>query len=138
MEKITIFTRGVSKGNPGPAAISFRLVDEKGKVLQETAEAIGNATEEYAEYFAVTKALQEAVELFSEKTKEINFELKLSDEVVKKQINSEETITHPGLVPYFIEIHNLRVSSFPNLTLTHVKLGLNKEADRLVNETLDA
>lgn len=138
MEKITIFTDGGSRGNPGPAAIGVQILDTNGKVLKEVSEAIGNATNNYAEYFAVVRALQACKEKFGKKTKEIDFELKLDSELVKKQLNGEYQIKDVGLVGHFIEIHNMRVASFPNLTFTHVKRELNKEADRLVNEALDA
>ena len=61
----------------------------------------------------------------------------MDSELVKKQLSGEYQIKEPGLVPLYMEIHNLRVAHFPNLTLTHVKRALNKEADRLVNEALD-
>jgi len=138
METVTIFTDGGSRGNPGPAAVGAQILDANGKVLKEVSEKIGNATNNYAEYFAVIRALQSAKELFGKRTKELQFELKLDSELVKKQLNSEYQIKDIGLVPHFIEIHNLRVSSFPNLILTHVRRELNKEADRLVNEALDA
>jgi ribonuclease HI len=137
MQKITIFTDGGSRGNPGPAAIGVQLQDESGKVIKEVAETIGNATNNFAEYQAVMRGLQTAKELYGKKTKEMVFEIKLDSELVKKQLNSEYQIKEPGLVPHFIEIHNMRVASFPNLIFTHVRREFNKEADRLVNEALD-
>ena len=138
MKTITIFTDGGSRGNPGPAAIGVHVVDEKGQVLTEVSESIGNATNNYAEYFAVVRALQTLKELFGKKTREMQFELKLDSELVKKQLNGEYQIKDVGLVGHFIEIHNLRVAYFPHLKLTHVRREFNKEADRLVNEALDA
>lgn len=138
MDTITIFTDGGSRGNPGPAAIGAQIVDAEGKVLKEVSEKIGNATNNFAEYVAVARGLQAAKEHFGKKTKELQFELKLDSELVKKQLNGEYQIKDVGLVPHFIEIHNLRVAHFPNLTLTHVRREFNKEADRLVNEALDA
>lgn len=137
METITIFSDGGSRGNPGPAAVGAQMLDSRGKVLKEVSETIGNATNNFAEYHALMRGLQVAKEHFGKRTKEIHFELKLDSELVKKQLNGEYQIKEPGLVPYFIEIHNLRVSSFPNLTLTHVPREQNKEADRLANEALD-
>ena len=55
------------------------------------------------------------------KTREKQFEIRIENELVKKQLNGEEPVHEPGLVPMFMEIHNLRVSSFPNLTFTHVR-----------------
>ena len=42
--KITIYTDGGSRGNPGPAGIGVIFCDEKGKVIKEYAEKIGRAT----------------------------------------------------------------------------------------------
>ena len=137
METITIFTDGGSRGNPGPSAIGVYIIDAQGKAIKEVAETIGNATNNFAEYQAVMRGLQIAKELFGKKTNDIQFEIKLDSELVKKQLNSEYQINEPGLVPHFIEIHNMRVASFPNLTFTHISRELNKEADRLVNEALD-
>ncbi len=138
MEKILIYTDGGSRGNPGPAAIGAQIQDGDGNVLQEVAEKIGNATNNYAEYMAVLRGMQVAKEVLGKKTKETNVEIRMDSELVKKQLNNEYQIKEPGLVPIFIEIHNLRVSTFPNLTLTHVPREKNKEADRLVNKALDA
>ena len=138
MDKIIIFTDGGSRGNPGSAAIGVQIQTVDGKVVKEVSQAIGNSTNNIAEYAAVAAALETAKQHFGKKTKEMEFELRLDSELVKKQLNGEYQIKDPGLVPYFIEIHNLRVAAFPHLTLTHVPREKNKEADRLVNEALDA
>ena len=137
METITIFTDGGSRGNPGPAAIGVQILDQNGKVIKEVAEAIGNATNNFAEYQAVMRGLQVAKDHFGQRTTELQFEIKLDSELVKKQLNGEYQIKEPGLVPHFIEIHNMRVASFPNLVFTHLRREFNTEADRLVNEVLD-
>jgi ribonuclease HI len=137
MERITIFTAGGARGNPGPSAIGVYIIDEKGEVVREVGETIGNATNNFAEYQAVMRGLQIAIEVFGEKTEEIQFEIRLDSELVMKQLNGEYQIKEPGLVPHFIEIHNMRVSSFPHLTLTHVSQEQNKEAGRLVDEAFD-
>jgi len=138
MKTITIFTDGGSRGNPGPAAVGAQILDAEGKVLKEVSETVGNATNNYAEYFAVIRALQVTKELLGKKTKELQFEIKLDSELVQKQLSHEYQIKEPSMVSLFIEIHNMRVASFPNLTFTHVRREFNKEADRLVNEALDA
>jgi len=137
MKKIIAYTDGGSRGNPGPAAIGVYIIDEENKVLREVKQAIGNSTNNFAEYNAVMLALQTLKMMFGSKSKEMQFEIRLDSELVKKQLNNEYQIKEPGLVPMFIEIHNLRVASFPNLILTHVPREKNKEADRLVNEALD-
>lgn len=138
MEKIIIYTDGGSRGNPGPAAIGAQIQDAKGKVLKEVSETIGNSTNNIAEYMAVAEGLKKVKELFGKKTKDMEFELRMDSELIQKQLTNQYQIKEAGLVPYFIEIHNLRVANFPNLTITHVRREKNKEADRLVNEALDA
>ena len=101
-------------------------------------ETIGNATNNFAEYYAVMRGLQEAKDVFGKSTKQMQVEVKLDSELVKKQLSAEYQIKEPGLVPFFIEIHNMRIASFPRITFTHISRELNKEADRLVNEALDA
>ncbi len=137
MKKIIAYTDGGSRGNPGPAGIGVYIIDGEEKVLREVKQTIGNATNNYAEYYAVVIALQTLKQVIGKNTKETAVELRMDSELVKKQLNGEYQIKEPGLVPLFIEIHNMRVSSFPNLTFTHVPREKNKEADRLVNEALD-
>ena len=137
MEKVTIYTHGDSNGDPGPAAIALQIVDSKGKVLKEVSEVIGNAFHEYAEYFAVVRGLQVAIEHFGDKTKKFDFELRVSGELVKKQLNGEETITHPALVPQFIEIYNMKVLHFPNIDVVYEKEGSGEAVRTLVEEKLD-
>ncbi len=138
METIIIYTDGGARGNPGPAGIGVYVTDAKGTMVMEYAQAIGNSTNNFAEYQAVATGLQVIKQKFGKRTKDMQFELRLDSELVKKQLNAEYQIKEAGLVPLFIEIHNLRVSAFPHLTLTHVPRAQNKEADRLVNEALDA
>jgi ribonuclease HI len=137
MKKVIAYTDGGARGNPGPSAIGVYITDEAGDLIKEVKEAIGNATNNFAEYNAVMVGLQTLKSLYGSKTKEMQFEIRLDSELVKKQLNNEYQIKEPGLVPMFIEIHNLRVANFPHLTLTHIPREQNKEADRLVNEALD-
>jgi ribonuclease HI len=138
MKTIVCYTGGGSRGNPGPAAVGVYVTDKDGVMICEKAETIGNSSNDYADYQAVLLGLQTLVEEYGQKTQNIKFELCLDSEFVKKQLNSEEQINEPPLVPFFIEIHNLRVANFPHLKLNHVSRQENKETDRLVNEALDA
>ena len=137
MQTITVHTDGGARGNPGPAAVGVYITDKAGEVLKEVKKTIGNATNNFAEYYAVMLALQTLKQMYGKKTKELQFEIKLDSELVKKQLNAEYQIKDPGLVPMFVEIHNMRVSLFPHIIFTHVPRAENKEADRLVNEALD-
>lgn len=138
MEKIIIYTDGTSRGNPGPAAIGVFIADSVGTMITEVAETIGNASDNFAEYQGVLRGLQTVQKTYGEKTHEMEFEVRLDSELVQKQLNGESEIKEAGLVPYFIEIHNLQVSSFPHIIFTLVQGELNADAKRLVKEALDA
>lgn len=137
METIICYTYGGARGNPGPAAIGVYIVDAGGNLVHELGQSIGNSTNNFAEYHAVMVGLQTLKQLYGKATETMQFEIRLDSELVKKQLNAEYQIKEPGLVPMFIEIHNLRVANFPHLKLTHIPRAQNKEADRLVNEALD-
>ncbi len=137
MEKIITYTDGGSRGNPGPAAAGVYITDVKGEVVHEEKKTLGNATNNFAEYYGVMLALQTLKQLYGKKSKTMQFEIRLDSELVQKQLSGIYQIKEPGLVPMFIEIHNMRVASFPNITFVHVPREKNKEADRLVNEALD-
>lgn len=52
-------TDGASRGNPGPAAIGYAVLDPDGRVLFEDAATIGRATNNEAEYRALIAGLEE-------------------------------------------------------------------------------
>ena len=137
MKKVIAYTDGGARGNPGPAAIGVYIIDETGTHVREVKRTIGNATNNFAEYNAVTVALETLKQIYGKATKTMQFEIRMDSELVKKQLSHEYQIKEPGLMPMFLEIHNQRVASFPHLTFTHVPRADNKEADRLVNEALD-
>lgn len=136
METIIVYTDGGARGNPGPAGVGVVVTDAKGEILKEYSKFLGNSTNNFAEYQAVAIALQELKKHFGRKTKGMAFEIKLDSELVKKQLSCEYQIKEPGLVPLFIEIHNMRIASFPNLMFTHVRREQNKRADELANEAM--
>lgn len=137
MEKVLCFVGGDAKGNPGPGAFGVLITDEAGQMLAEVGRGIGNASANFATYHGVMVGLQTLVELFGEKTNTLSIELCLDNELVKKQLNAESPLHDPGLVPMFIEIHNMTVVSFPNLTILLVASEKNAGARGLVKAILD-
>jgi ribonuclease HI len=136
METWTCHTDGGARGNPGPSGIGVVIESPKGE-RTELAQFLGNSTNNYAEYAAVVLALSELKKKLGARSKQVNVEIKLDSELVKKQLSHEYQIKEPSLVPQFIEIHNLRVSTFPHLSFTHIPREKNKDADRLANQAMD-
>lgn len=60
---VTIYCDGSAKGNPGPAGIGIVVLDRHNNVLTTVSEPIGYATSSIAEYRAVHRALEIALEM---------------------------------------------------------------------------
>lgn len=136
MQKVIVHSDGGARGNPGPAAIGVVIEKEDREIIEEISEAIGDTTNNIAEYTAVLRGLQVLGVLFGAKTADIEVDWRLDSELVVKQLAGEYKVKNPGLRPLYEEIRDLR-ARFPHLTLKHVRREENKEADRLVNEALD-
>ena len=137
METIVCHTAGASKGNPGPGAIGVLIKAANGEIVKELAQTIGNATTDFSEYYAVMVCLQTLQKLYEDKTKTMSFEVRLDSELVAHHLNAKTAINDPGLVPMFIEIHNMRVASFPKLIVTLISNEENIAVEKLLSEALD-
>ena len=134
--KITIYTDGGSRGNPGPSAIGVVIYQED-KIIKTYSESIGKATNNEAEYEAIIFALRKAKLLFGKnKSKEIEIESFMDSELVVKQLNHEYKVKEGNLQPLFLEVWNL-ILEFKNVSFSHIRREKNKEADKLVNQALD-
>ncbi len=134
--KLIINTDGGSRGNPGPAGIGAVLKNEKGDIVDEVSEYIGEATNNQAEYLAVVSALEHALEHALEQSKEYELEFILDSELIVKQVNREYKVKNKELAPLFMKVYNLS-QQFGKVTFRHVPREMNKEADTLVNQALD-
>ena len=130
-KKLTIFSDGGSRGNPGPAGCGAIIYNEKKKIIAKLVKYIGKATNNQAEYKALILGLEKA-----KKLKVFDIKCYLDSELVVKQLNREYRVKDKDLEPLFIKIHNLTLG-FKSVTFKHVRREKNKEADRLVNLVLD-
>ena len=60
----------------------------------------------------------------------------LDSELIVKQLSHEYKIENANMQKFFIEVWNLMLD-FGSVNFTHVRREENKDADRLVNQTLD-
>ena len=129
--KIVAFSDGGSRGNPGPAACAAILYDDGGDELLRRAKKIGTATNNVAEYEGVVLALELAGQLRAS-----DLVLKLDSELIVRQIQGSYKVKNEGLRPYHARAVEL-IAGFPSFSIEHVRRSKNKEADKLVNDTLD-
>ena len=126
------YSDGASRGNPGPAAIGFRILADDGTELAAEGRRIGQATNNVAEYRAAIAALEHASELGLR-----DVELRMDSELVVKQINGEYRVKQPALADLKGRLDGL-LAGFRAWRVRHVPRAENSETDRLANEALDA
>ncbi|MCW4030837.1 MAG: ribonuclease HI family protein, partial [Candidatus Bathyarchaeota archaeon] len=97
MKRIKIYTDGASRGNPGPSAIAFIVLDDKGRILKEHSECAGVGTNNEAEYKALISALRKAKELAEE------IEIYSDSNLIVNQMNGHWRIKHPNMKPLWRE-----------------------------------
>jgi ribonuclease HI len=138
MKKIIIYIDGGSRGNPGPAAAGFLFCNQKGEVLKKFSEYLGeNLTNNEAEYLALILALQKFKQIFGKKlAKSSEIEIRSDSELLIKQLKGEYKILDSKIQPLFLKAWNLKLD-FKKVNFKLISREKNKEADNLVNETLD-
>ena len=87
--KITIYTDGGARGNPGPSAIGVVFIQE-GQTVKKYGEYIGEGTNNQAEYKSVVFALQKVKQLFGkQKAKEAEMTIFSDSELLVKNLNHQ-------------------------------------------------
>lgn len=139
MKKIIIYADGGSRGNPGKAGIGVVFCNEKGQLVKSYGEYLGDGlTNNEAEYSAVIFGLKKFKALFGkELAKNSEIEIKSDSELIVKQMNGKYKILDDKIQKLFLDVWNLKFD-FKIVKFKLIPREKNKEADRLVNEALDA
>jgi ribonuclease HI len=122
---------GASRGNPGPAGAGAQITDEDGLVLAEIAEGLGEATNNVAEYTAVIRGLERALELGATQVL-----LRSDSQLLINQLTGRYRVRTPHLQPLHRRVLDL-AATFDSIEFEHVRRERNTEADRLANRGVD-
>ncbi len=130
-EHITVYTDGGSRGNPGPGAAGFVLLDSCKKQIGGKGFFLGETTNNVAEYRAVVEGLKAAAQagakavcLFSD------------SELIVKQINGQYRVKSDSLRPIHSEAMEI-LNSFSSWKVEYIRREQNTKADALVNLAMD-
>ncbi|NCO10763.1 reverse transcriptase-like protein [Candidatus Saccharibacteria bacterium] len=129
--EVIVYTDGGSRGNPGPSAAGFIIVDNSREVIAEGGEFLGITTNNQAEYHGVRLGLEAAKELGFKKA-----HFKIDSMLVVNQMNGHYKIKNRELWPIHERIREL-MKFFTLVTFSHVPREQNQLADGMVNKTLD-
>lgn len=128
---IDIFTDGASRGNPGPASIGIVFKDSSGKTILTHSEALGEQTNNYAEYLAVMRALEISLQ------KGFDFVNFYSDsQLLIYQMLGKYKVKSPSILQLYTNCVSL-VKKLKKVSWNHIPRELNSEADALANHALD-
>ncbi len=129
---VVIYSDGGSRGNPGPSAAGYVVLNNSQQVIAEGGEYLGITTNNQAEYQGVRLGLEKAIELGYKKV-----DFKLDSMLVVNQMKGLYKIKNRELWPINERIRIL-MTQFDRVTFTHVNRQFNQLADGMVNKTLDA
>jgi len=130
--KVIAHIDGGSRGNPGPAAAAFILTDAQGRRLAARAFVLGKTTNNVAEYTALLRALEAAGKLGATDVSVFS-----DSELLVRQLTGLYKVKSDSIRALYEQVNDVRMQ-FECFAVRHVMREQNKEADRLVNEALDA
>ncbi len=130
---LTIHTDGASRGNPGPAAYAYVLSRDGHDDIEE-ADCLGRMTNNQAEYEALVRALEHALEELGDK---FEVQVQSDSELIVKQMNGEYRVKDAELRPLHQRARGLLDRFKGDARLVHIRRGENARADALCNEALD-
>lgn len=131
LTEVKLFADGGSRGNPGPSASGFAIIDMGGEVVVKKGVYLGITTNNQAEYQALKLGLEEALRMQARK-----IHVFMDSLLVVNQMLGSFKVSNRDLWPVHAEITEL-AKRFQQISFTHVPRELNKIADRAVNEALD-
>ena len=127
----TLRCDGGARGNPGPGAYAYVLIDPRGQELESRGEYLGPVTNNVAEYRALIAGLGAAARHGAS-----NVRVCMDSELVVRQMTGEYKVKNAGLKPLHAEAASA-VTKLTRVTFRAVPREDNARADQLVNETLD-
>ena len=130
-QHIKLYSDGGSRGNPGPSAAGYVLLDMDDKILADEGVYLGVTTNNQAEYTALKLGLKAALKLGAREV-----DCYLDSLLVVNQMRGIFKIKNRDLWPVHGAIKDL-VGRFKHVHFTHVPREHNKLADAAVNRALD-
>jgi ribonuclease HI len=130
-DEIIIYSDGGSRGNPGPSAAGFVVMNSMKEVIYTGGLYLGITTNNQAEYQAVRLGLEWALKAHAKKV-----DFRIDSLLVVNQMKGVYKIKNRELWPINERIREL-VSQFEKVTFTHVRREFNQLADGMVNKILN-
>lgn len=128
---VKIYTDGASRGNPGPASIGVSFTTTQEEEIFTLSEALGNQTNNFAEYSALVRGLQVASE-----NKVENIWVRTDSQLMVRQILGEYKVKSDSIKDLHAKATEI-LKNFEKVRIEHIPREQNKRADELANQALD-
>ena len=146
--KLTVYTDGASRGNPGKSGAGILILDENGRQVASLNKYLGISTNNEAEY----KALIIALEFLSGMANDADAYITevfffLDSQLLVNQMNGVYSVKSPNMLPLHHKARRLlediktvlkHKGNLLKVKFRHIARELNKDADRLANMAIDA
>lgn len=134
VNSVIINVDGASRGNPGPSGIGYCIYNSDGHIIKQGGEFIGFATSRMAEYYAMRKGIELAIEMGYKKARFVSDSL-----MVVNQLNGIFTVKNHDILPIYEDILS-KLGEFEAVSFTHTNREKNviadHEANLAINKTL--
>ncbi len=130
--EIQLFGDGGSRGNPGPSASGYVIIDMNNRVIETNGEFLNITTNNQAEYHSLRLGLERAHQLGAEIV-----HVYMDSMLVINQMKGVFKVKNKDLIGVYMIVKEL-TSKFRSVDFTHVPREYNKLADAEVNRILDA
>lgn len=132
MTEVKMYADGGSRGNPGPSAGGFVVLDMNDQILHESGKYLGITTNNQAEYHSLKGGMEAVLKMGAKKV-----HVYMDSLLVVNQMKGIYKVKNRDLWPIHEAIKSL-LPNFEEVTFSHVPREFNKLADGMVNQTLDA
>ncbi len=132
LDHVIIYSDGGSRGNPGPSASGFVVMNANQDVVHQGGMYLGITTNNQAEYHGVRLGLEKAREMGA---KTVDF--RMDSLLVVNQLTGIYNIKNRDLWPINERVKEL-AAGFDKVSFSHVRREFNQLADGMVNKILNA
>ena len=99
---LSLYTDGASRGNPGPSAWAYIILDENRNVIEERSGSIGMGTNNEAEYHGLIEGLRAAM-----RYRCTSLTVFSDSELVIRHMNGRYRVASPRLIPLYRKAQSL-------------------------------
>jgi len=130
-DELHVYVDGAAKGNPGPGGIGVVVLTREGRRVVAFGEAIGEATNNFAEYTALVHALR-ALSVF-----EVDkLRVYTDSELMASQVKGEYKVKDKALRSLYTQTMSM-LRRYREWDIEHIPREKNAEADLLANRAIN-